>query len=128
MLYFSIVIAMHVFIPECLYLHFSSIFPAGTSDLKYEWVLLERPDSDDTGSVSDLHSQTITLMHLTQGVYVFKVEVTAVGAHGEAVGNVTVKPGEYSFHFINFPFFDMQCSVTYNKINVVFFMKFSNKN
>lgn len=71
----------------------ASTFLAGSSDLKYEWMLLERPDSD-TGSVSDSHSQTITLMHLTQGVYVFKVEVTAVGVHGEAVGNVTVKPGE----------------------------------
>lgn len=68
----------------------------GTSDLKYEWALLERPDSDDTGSVSDLHSQTISLTHLTQGVYVFKVEVTAVGAHGEAVGNVTVRPAQHT--------------------------------
>ncbi|KAG0715465.1 Dyslexia-associated protein KIAA0319-like protein [Chionoecetes opilio] len=57
---------------------------------KYEWQLLD-PKSDDTGSVSDLRSQTITLSHLSQGVYVFKVEVTAAGAHGEAVGNVTVK-------------------------------------
>lgn len=60
-------------------------------------MLLQRPKSDDTGSVSDLRSQTITLMHLSQGVYIFKVEVTAAGAHGEAVGNVTVKPGDVSY-------------------------------
>lgn len=81
---------MHITIQSFASFHFL----AGTSDLKYEWVLLERPHSDDTGSVSDLHSQTITLMHLTHGVYVFKVKVTAVGAYGEAVGNVTVKPGD----------------------------------
>ncbi|KAK8381835.1 hypothetical protein O3P69_015097 [Scylla paramamosain] len=68
----------------------------GDSDCKYEWMLLQRPKSDDTGSVSDLRSQTITLMHLSQGVYVFKVEVTAAGAHGEAVGNVTVKPAQHT--------------------------------
>lgn len=79
---------------------YHSTFPAGTSDLKYEWVSMERPNSDDTGTVSDIHSQTITLTHLAQGVYVFKVKVTAVGAHGEAVGNVTVKPGEDSSYIL----------------------------
>ena len=96
---------------------FSFTFSAGDSNRKYEWVLLQGPKSDDTGSVSDLRSQTITLMHLTQGVYIFKVEVTAEGAHGEAVGNVTVKPGEVTYlyppeMFLNTFFFNLPCLST----------------
>lgn len=105
----------------CVWLNSSSTLSAGTSDLKYEWLLLERPDSDNTGSVSDLHSQTISLTHLTQGVYVFKVTVTAVGAHGEAVGNVTVKPGDYCFHFIGFSILVIQNFHLFQKLMLSFF-------
>nr|XP_027218002.1 dyslexia-associated protein KIAA0319-like protein isoform X1 [Penaeus vannamei] len=63
---------------------------------KYEWTLLKQPDSEgsDPGSVSDTNSQTITLSHLIQGVYIFKVVVEAPGAYGQAVGNVTVLPAK----------------------------------
>ncbi|KAK8746359.1 hypothetical protein OTU49_017374 [Cherax quadricarinatus] len=64
------------------------------SECKYEWSLLQQPTSDDPGSVSDTKSQTITLSHLMQGVYIFKVVVDAPKAHGEAVGNVTVLPAK----------------------------------
>lgn len=69
--------------------------PADTAN-KYEWTLLKQPDSEDSdpGSVSDTNSQTITLSHLIQGVYIFKVVVEAPSAYGQAVGNVTVLPGE----------------------------------
>ncbi|XP_071547439.1 dyslexia-associated protein KIAA0319-like protein [Panulirus ornatus] len=60
------------------------------SNCKYEWTLLQQPQSDDHGSVSGTNSQTITLSHLSEGVYIFKVVVDAPGVHGEAAGNVTV--------------------------------------
>ncbi|XP_069185612.1 dyslexia-associated protein KIAA0319-like protein isoform X2 [Procambarus clarkii] len=62
------------------------------SECKFEWTLLQQPSGNDHGSVSDTNSQTITLSHLMQGVYIFKVIVDAPKAHGEAVGNVTVHP------------------------------------
>ncbi|KAK4299125.1 hypothetical protein Pmani_028567 [Petrolisthes manimaculis] len=66
----------------------------GTSDMRYDWSVLQQPDSVDGGSITDSSSQTITLSHLSQGVYVFQVEVTADGVQGRAVANVTVKPAK----------------------------------
>ncbi|KAK7084054.1 hypothetical protein SK128_004936 [Halocaridina rubra] len=62
--------------------------------MKYEWTLIMKPETDVEGSVSDANSQTITLSHLVQGVYIFEVLVDAPGVHGEAVGNVTVLPAK----------------------------------
>ncbi|CAL4148023.1 unnamed protein product, partial [Meganyctiphanes norvegica] len=67
-----------------------SAYAIGASDFKYEWTLLEKPQVDDSGTVSDISTQTITLSHLHKGVYIFKVLVDSKDAHGEAVGNVTV--------------------------------------
>ncbi|XP_047493120.1 dyslexia-associated protein KIAA0319-like protein isoform X2 [Penaeus chinensis] len=73
-----------------------SAYAIGDTENKYEWTLLKQPDSEgsDPGSVSDTNSQTITLSHLIQGVYIFKVVVEAPGAYGQAVGNVTVLPAK----------------------------------
>lgn len=72
--------------------------------MKYDWSVLQQPDNVDGGSITDSSSQTITLSHLSQGVYVFQVEVTADGVQGRAVANVTVKPGNttslYFTHYI----------------------------
>ncbi|XP_068202619.1 dyslexia-associated protein KIAA0319-like protein isoform X2 [Palaemon carinicauda] len=63
-----------------------------SSEYKYKWILVKHPETDDSGYLSDANSQTITLSHLIQGVYIFKVNVTGPGAHGDAFGSVTVLP------------------------------------
>lgn len=63
-----------------------------SSEYKYKWILVKHPETDDSGYLSDANSQTITLSHLVQGVYIFKVNVTGPGAHGDAFGSVTVLP------------------------------------
>ncbi|XP_076032032.1 dyslexia-associated protein KIAA0319-like protein [Oratosquilla oratoria] len=67
-------------------------YAIGDVDFKYHWISLSTPKDGDKATISDAYSQTVTLSNLVEGVYVFKVTVQAVGAYGEAVGNITVLP------------------------------------
>ena len=71
-----------------------SAYAIGATECKFEWTLLVQPNSDVSGSVSDPNTETITLSQLVPGVYIFRVAVDASGAHGEAIGNVTVLPAQ----------------------------------
>ena len=54
---------------------------------------MTKPESKIEGSISNTNEQTISLADLVEGVYVFKVTVSATNAYGEAKGNITVVPG-----------------------------------
>jgi hypothetical protein len=45
--------------------------------------------------MNDQNGETLKLSHLIEGLYMFKVSVSAPGAYGEAYANVTVLPREY---------------------------------
>ncbi|NXY72901.1 K0319 protein, partial [Glareola pratincola] len=57
----------------------------------YEWSLISHP-ADYGGEMERRHSQTLTLSHLSVGLYAFKVTVSGENAFGEGFVNVTVKP------------------------------------
>lgn len=63
----------------------------------YEWKLLSQPaQADSTGAMQNAASSTLTLSHLSPGVYQFKVTVSGTHSAGEGYANVTVVPGMYS--------------------------------
>jgi hypothetical protein len=51
--------------------------------------------------MNDQNGETLKLSHLIEGLYMFKVSVSAPGAYGETYANVTVLPREY--HQISSP-------------------------
>ncbi|KAK7867796.1 hypothetical protein R5R35_001209 [Gryllus longicercus] len=59
---------------------------------KYEWTLLSQPDGVNSGTMNDKNGGTLKLSNLIEGLYMFKVSVSAPGAYGETYANVTVLP------------------------------------
>jgi len=47
--------------------------------------------------MNDQNGETLKLSHLIEGLYMFKVSVSAPGAYGETYANVTVLPREYPY-------------------------------
>ncbi|XP_075210094.1 dyslexia-associated protein KIAA0319-like protein [Lycorma delicatula] len=59
----------------------------------YVWTLISQPEgSSNGGTMNDQNGNTLKLNNLSEGVYTFKVTVSAPGAYGEALANVTVLP------------------------------------
>jgi len=58
----------------------------------YEWTSLAQPEGVNNGIMSDQNGETLKLSHLIEGLYMFKVSVSAPGAYGETYANVTVLP------------------------------------
>ncbi|CAB0014755.1 unnamed protein product [Nesidiocoris tenuis] len=66
-------------------------FPGVTSHYTYKWKLLSQPGGEaGNQATSEPLGPSLKLTHLTEGVYTFKVTVTAPGKYGEAEANVTV--------------------------------------
>jgi len=63
----------------------------------YEWTALAQPEGVNSGIMSDQNGETLKLSHLIEGLYMFKVSVSAPGAYGETYANVTVLPREYPY-------------------------------
>ncbi|BES87636.1 PKD [Nesidiocoris tenuis] len=62
-----------------------------TSHYTYKWKLLSQPGGEaGNQATSEPLGPSLKLTHLTEGVYTFKVTVTAPGKYGEAEANVTV--------------------------------------
>ncbi|XP_068081362.1 dyslexia-associated protein KIAA0319-like protein isoform X2 [Anabrus simplex] len=61
---------------------------------KYEWNLLSQPEGVNSGTMNDQNGGTMKLSNLIEGLYMFKVAVSAPGAYGEAYANVTVLPAK----------------------------------
>jgi hypothetical protein len=58
----------------------------------YEWKLISQP-ADSTGAMQNAASSTLTLSHLSEGVYQFRVTVTGTHSAGDGYANVSVLPG-----------------------------------
>ncbi|KAK9507074.1 hypothetical protein O3M35_008896 [Rhynocoris fuscipes] len=72
----------------------ASTIPADTLEKKrynYKWTPLSQPEGS-SGTVSETQGGTLKLSHLTEGLYTFKVTVSAPGEFGETEANVTVLP------------------------------------
>lgn len=66
---------------------------ANATVYKYMWSLISQPSGDVNGTMSDQTKDTIRLTNLSEGLYRFKVIVTAPNnVSGEAFANVTVSP------------------------------------
>ncbi|XP_059481063.1 dyslexia-associated protein KIAA0319-like protein [Neocloeon triangulifer] len=57
----------------------------------YKWELVSQP-ADSTGNMQNAASSKLSLTHLSEGLYQFRVTVTGSGAQGEAFANVSVLP------------------------------------
>jgi len=63
----------------------------GGPSYAYKWKLLSQPEGSER-AMSETHGGTLTLSHLTEGVYIFEVTVSGPGLFGQATANVTVLP------------------------------------
>lgn len=79
----------------------------------YAWTLLSQPEAH-TGTMVDQNQMTVKLSNLSEGLYKFKVTITATNSYGEAYANVTVLPRK---------FFDKSSIINFNyKILLKFFL------
>lgn len=67
----------------------------------YKWTPLSQPEGS-SGTVSENQGGTLKLSHLTEGLYTFKVTVSAPGEFGETEANVTVLPRKIFDFYIYF--------------------------
>ncbi|XP_039275783.1 dyslexia-associated protein KIAA0319-like [Nilaparvata lugens] len=59
----------------------------------YVWTLISKPEGSSSGAtMNDQNGGTLKLSNLSEGVYTFKVTVSAPGVYGETLANVTVLP------------------------------------
>ena len=71
---------------------FTSPEPGVSNPYKYEWKLISKVQTDQTAVEKNSKTQTLSLSNLVEGVYQFKVTVTANNppGYGDALANVTV--------------------------------------
>lgn len=56
----------------------------------YLWSLVDKPDNDKNGTITDQTRSTVRVSNLAEGLYRFKLTVTGLNSYGEALANVTV--------------------------------------
>jgi dyslexia-associated protein KIAA0319-like protein len=56
----------------------------------YLWSLVDKPENDKNGTITDQTRQTVRVSNLSEGLYRFKLTVTGTNSYGEAFANVTV--------------------------------------
>jgi hypothetical protein len=76
--------------------------------------------------MNDQNGETLKLSHLIEGLYMFKVSVSAPGAYGETYANVTVLPREYHHISSPIPPFSNIASILFlqivgRKVSILFF-------
>lgn len=54
------------------------------------WSLVDKPENDKNGTITDQTQQTVRVSNLIEGLYRFKLTVTGTSSYGEAFANVTV--------------------------------------
>ena len=64
-----------------------------------------QPEGGNTGVMTEQSGGTLKLSHLIEGIYKFKVTVSAPDAYGETFTNVTVLPRKFKLIFYFFEFF-----------------------
>eukprot|EP00092_Neocalanus_flemingeri_P001829 GFUD01001950.1.p1 GENE.GFUD01001950.1~~GFUD01001950.1.p1 ORF type:complete len:942 (-),score=163.76 GFUD01001950.1:271-3096(-) len=75
---------------------FTSPEPDANNPYKYEWKLISIVQTDQNAVEKNSKTQTLSLSNLVEGVYQFKVTVTAKNppGYGQALANVTVLPAK----------------------------------
>ncbi|KAG5684220.1 hypothetical protein PVAND_013458 [Polypedilum vanderplanki] len=58
------------------------------------WSLVDKPDNDKNGTITDQTRQTVRVSNLSEGLYRFKVTVTGTNSYGETFVNLTVLPAK----------------------------------
>ncbi|CRL01795.1 CLUMA_CG015011, isoform A [Clunio marinus] len=56
----------------------------------YLWSLVDKPENDKNGTITDQTRPTVRVSNLAEGLYRFKITVTGTNSYGEAFANVTV--------------------------------------
>lgn len=56
----------------------------------YLWSLVDKPENDKNGTITDQTRSTVRVSNLSEGLYRFKLTVTGTNSYGEAFANVTV--------------------------------------
>lgn len=60
----------------------------------YLWSLVDKPENDKNGTITDQTRQTVKVSHLSEGLYRFKLTVTGQNSFGETFVNLTVQPAK----------------------------------
>ncbi|KAL7026936.1 hypothetical protein ACKWTF_005240 [Chironomus riparius] len=60
----------------------------------YLWSLVDKPENDKNGTITDQTRKTVKVSNLSEGLYKFKLTVTGQNSFGETFVNVTVLPAK----------------------------------
>lgn len=60
----------------------------------YLWSLVDKPENDKNGTITDQTRKTVKVSNLSEGLYKFKVTVTGQNSFGETFVNLTVLPAK----------------------------------
>lgn len=56
----------------------------------YLWSLVDKPENDKNGTITDQTRSTVRVSNLSEGLYRFKLTVSGINSNGEAFANVSV--------------------------------------
>jgi hypothetical protein len=62
--------------------------------LTYSWSLVDKPDNDKNGTITDQTRKTVKVSNLSEGLYRFKLTVNGQNGYGETNVNLTVLPAK----------------------------------
>jgi PKD repeat protein len=65
-----------------------------TEKYSFLWSLVDKPDNDKNGTITDQTRKTVKVSNLSEGLYRFKVTVTGANSYGETFVNLTVLPAK----------------------------------
>lgn len=65
-----------------------------TEKYNFLWSLVDKPDNDKNGTITDQTRRTVKVSKLSEGLYRFKVAVTGANSYGETFVNLTVLPAK----------------------------------
>lgn len=73
----------------------ASVVPENENE-KYSflWSLVDKPENDKNGTITDQTRKTVRVSNLSEGLYRFKLTVTGQNSYGETYVNLTVLPAK----------------------------------
>ncbi len=74
----------------------ANVVPESAEDEKYSylWSLVDKPDNDKNGTITDQTRKIVKVSNLSEGLYRFKLSVTGQNSYGETYVNLTVLPAK----------------------------------
>lgn len=73
----------------------ASVVPESENEkYNYLWSLVDKPENDKNGTITDQTRKTVKVSNLSEGLYRFKVTVTGQNSFGETFVNLTVQPAK----------------------------------